>query len=125
MISSFYNKIKYKIRLAGVFIVVLLVTSSYLLVYLFGFYGVRLVEFLLNTPIDINLRLLGLILMSTTAILAIFYIQTIHPLDPNLSHYEIARIQGRLMGQYVITPFVLAMLVLSLHWWYSKKVNYN
>lgn len=104
---------------------VLFVTFSYLLVYLSGFYGIRLVEFLFNTPIDVNLRFLGLILMLITAILAIFYIQTIHPLDPNLSHYEVARIQGRLMGQYVITPFVLAMSVLSLHWWYSKKVNYN
>ena len=104
---------------------VLLVTSSYLLVYLFGFYGIRLAEFLFNTPIDVNLRVLGFMLMSITAVLAIFYIQTIHPLDPNLSQYEVARIQGSLMGQFVITPFVLAMLVLSLHWWYSKKMNYN
>lgn len=104
---------------------VLLVTLSYLLVYLSGFYGVRLVEFLFNTPININLRFLGLMLMLCTAIMAIFYIQTIHPIDPNLSNYEVARIQGRLMGQYVITPFVLAMLVLSLHWWYSKKINYH
>ena len=104
---------------------ILLVTSFYLLVYLSAFYGFRLVQFLLNTPININLRFLGLLLMLLTAILAIFYIQAIHPLDPNLTNYEIARIQGHLMGQYVITPFILAMLVLSLHWWYSKKVNYN
>lgn len=104
---------------------VLLVASSYLLIYLSAFYGVRFVEFLFNIPINLNLRFLGLILMLTTAILAIFYIHTIHSLDPNLSNYEVARIQGQLMGQYVIAPFVLALLVLSLHWWYSKKMNYN
>lgn len=104
---------------------VLLVTTSYLMIYLLGWYGLKFFEFILNKQIDLNNRFVGVALMFLTAFSASFYIHAMHPLSPDLNSYEASRIQGQLMGEFVIEPLILALSVISLHWWYQKKVNYQ
>lgn len=97
----------------------------YLLIFLSGFYGAKTIEFFFHIRLNLDFKIIGFILMLTSALVAIFYINVIHPIDMNLNDYEMARIKGYLMGEYVITPFVLALFILSVYWWYNKRVNYR